>query len=81
MAVVPNCMDEKTEAQRGDLGQQAGPGTLPCLCGLFLVIVPLPWLHLVLCSPLPFARCFVLLLSASPAFCANSVYCKLTSLA
>lgn len=46
--------------------------------GLFFMVTPLPWLHLVLC--LPFALCSLLRPGTGSAFCANRVYCKLVSL-
>lgn len=46
--------------------------------GLFFMVIPLPWLHLVLC--LPFVLCSLLRPGTGSAFCANRVYCKLVSL-
>lgn len=84
MAVLP--FDMRKQVQRGDLGQQGGPGTrlyLWGLWGLFFTVALLPGLDLVCVSPLPlpFVLRFLFLLSTGPAFCANGVYCKLTSLA
>lgn len=78
--------DMRKQVQRGDSGQQAGPGTrlyLRGLWGLFLTIALLPRLDLICVSPLPlpFVLRFLFLPSAGPAFCANGVCCKLTSLA
>lgn len=82
--LLSHLMGKETEAQKGDLGLQAGPDTPLCFWGIWGLFYgrPLSWVPLSRASPLPFALCptFPLFAERWSCFLCNSMYGNLRHL-